>query len=91
MRQGSTSISPIFDQTEYGYEEVLPFRYYRKRTDMILYAIQLAYSAVYNVTVRCAANQRSQLERLCRYITRPAIANERLERNRAGELKPKIQ
>ncbi len=36
--------------------------------------------------VHCAAHQRHQLERLCRYITRPAIANERLERNRAGDV-----
>jgi hypothetical protein len=27
--------------------------------------------------VRCGAHQRKRLERLCRYITRPAIANER--------------
>ena len=27
--------------------------------------------------VRCGAHQRKELERLCRYITRPAIANER--------------
>ena len=26
----------------------------------------------------CEANQRDKLEKLCRYITRPAIANERL-------------
>jgi hypothetical protein len=26
--------------------------------------------------VRCGAHQRKKLERLCRYITRPAIANE---------------
>ncbi len=25
--------------------------------------------------VRCGAHQRKELERLCRYITRPAIAN----------------
>ena len=30
--------------------------------------------------VRCGAHQRKELERLCRYITRPAIANERLKR-----------
>jgi len=36
--------------------------------------------------VRCGAGQRAQLERLCRYITRPAIANERLKRNRAGQV-----
>ena len=30
--------------------------------------------------------QRTQLERLCRYITRPALANERLQCNRAGQV-----
>ena len=36
--------------------------------------------------VRCGAHQRKELERLCRYITRPAIANERLKRNREGQV-----
>ncbi len=36
--------------------------------------------------MRCGAHQRKELERLCRYITRPAIANERLQRNRAGQV-----
>jgi hypothetical protein len=36
--------------------------------------------------VRCGALQRKELERLCRYITRPAIANERLKRNQAGQV-----
>ena len=36
--------------------------------------------------MRCGADQRQALERLCRYITRPAIANERLKRNRAGQV-----
>jgi putative transposase len=36
--------------------------------------------------VRCGAHQRKELERLCRYITRPAIANERLKRNPAGQV-----
>src|SRR5262245_15621164 len=37
---------------------------------------------------RCAGApiQRKELEHLCRYITRPAIANERLKRNRAGQV-----
>ena len=36
---------------------------------------------------RCAgAPIGAQLEHLCRYITRPAIANERLKRNRAGQV-----
>jgi len=36
--------------------------------------------------VRCAMNQRHKLEQLCRYVTRPAIANERLTLNRAGDV-----
>jgi hypothetical protein len=36
-----------------------------------------------HAAVRCGAHQRQELERLCRYITRPAIANERVKRNRA--------
>jgi hypothetical protein len=36
--------------------------------------------------VRCAINQRKKLDHLCRYITRPAIANERLTRNPAGQV-----
>jgi hypothetical protein len=36
--------------------------------------------------VRCAMNQRHKLEQLCRYITRPAIANERLQLNSAGDV-----
>ena len=36
--------------------------------------------------VRCGEHQRKELERLCRYITRPAIANERLKRDGAGNV-----
>jgi Putative transposase len=36
--------------------------------------------------VRCGAHQRKELERLCRYSTRPAIANQRLKRNGAGDV-----
>jgi hypothetical protein len=36
--------------------------------------------------VRCGINQRHKLEHLCRYITRLAIANERLTFNRAGQV-----
>jgi hypothetical protein len=39
-----------------------------------------------HAAVRCGADQRKELERLCRYITRPAIANERLNRNHAGDV-----
>ena len=36
--------------------------------------------------VRCGAHQRKKLERLCRYITRRTIANERLKRDGAGDV-----
>jgi hypothetical protein len=36
--------------------------------------------------VRCAMNQRKKLEQLCRYITRPAIATERLSINKNGDV-----
>ena len=39
-----------------------------------------------HAAVRCGTDQRKELEHLCRYITRPAIANERLKRNRAGQV-----
>ena len=39
-----------------------------------------------HAAVRTVAHQRKELERLCRYITRPAIANERLSRNRKGQV-----
>ena len=35
---------------------------------------------------RCGAHQRKELERLCRYITRPAIANERVKRDGSGDV-----
>jgi hypothetical protein len=34
----------------------------------------LAYGFSLHVAVRCGAGQRKALERLCRYITRPAIS-----------------
>ena len=36
--------------------------------------------------MRCGAHQRKELERLCRYITRPAIANERVKRDGSGDV-----
>jgi Putative transposase len=39
-----------------------------------------------HAAVRCGADERKALEHLCRYITRPAIANERLKRNGAGQV-----
>jgi Asp-tRNA(Asn)/Glu-tRNA(Gln) amidotransferase A subunit family amidase len=39
-----------------------------------------------HAAVLWGADQRKELEHLYRYITRPAIANERLKRNRAGDV-----
>ena len=39
-----------------------------------------------HAAVRCARSKRHKLEQLCRYITRPAIANDRLKLNRAGDV-----
>jgi hypothetical protein len=36
--------------------------------------------------VRWRADQPLELEQLCRYITRPAIANEQIKGNRAGQV-----
>ena len=41
--------------------------------------------------VRCAADDRNGLEQRCRYITHPAIANERLAINRAGQIVLKLK
>lgn len=39
----------------------------------------------------CEAKQRDKLEKLCRYITRPAIANERLSTNERGQVMYKFK
>ena len=39
-----------------------------------------------NAAVACPAGNRDRLERLCRYVARPAIALERLSVNRRGEV-----
>jgi hypothetical protein len=39
-----------------------------------------------HAAVRCAADDRQALEQLCRCITRPAMANERVQTNAAGQV-----
>jgi hypothetical protein len=41
--------------------------------------------------VRCGTDDRRALEQLCRYITRPALANERIQTNAAGQLVPRLK
>jgi hypothetical protein len=44
-----------------------------------------------HAAVRCAANDRQAPEQLCRYITRPALANERVQTNAAGQVVLKLK
>ena len=38
------------------------------------------------MAMRCAADERQRLEQLCRYITRPALANKRVQCNAAWQV-----
>ena len=44
-----------------------------------------------HAAVRCAADDRQALEQLCRTITRPALANERVQTNAAGQVVLKLK
>ena len=41
--------------------------------------------------MRVAANDRKRLEQLCRYITRPALSDERVQLNAAGQVELKLK
>ena len=44
-----------------------------------------------HAAVRCGADDRQAMEQLCRYITRPALANERVQTNAAGQVVLKLK
>jgi len=44
-----------------------------------------------HAAVRCGADDRQALEQLCRYISRPALANERVQTNAAGQVVLKLK
>ncbi len=44
-----------------------------------------------HAAVRCGADDRKALEQLCRYITRPSLANERVQTNAAGQVVLKLK
>ena len=44
-----------------------------------------------HAAVRCGADERQALEQLCRYITRPALADERVQCNAAGQVVLKLK
>ena len=41
-----------------------------------------------HAAVRIEAHERKRLERLCRYITRPALSDERIQVNASGQVQP---
>ena len=43
-----------------------------------------------HAAVRCGADDRQALEQLCRYITCPALANERVQTNATGQVMLKL-
>jgi len=43
-----------------------------------------------HAAVRCGADDRLALEQLCRYTTRPALVNERVQTNAAGQVMLKL-
>ena len=49
------------------------------------------YGFSFHAAVRCGANDRQALEHLCRYITRPALANERVQTNAAEQVVVKLK
>jgi len=44
-----------------------------------------------HAAVRCVSDERQRLEQLCRYITRPALADERVQINSAGQVVLKLK
>ena len=44
-----------------------------------------------HAAVRVEAHDRKRLEQLCRYITRPALSDERVQRNAAGQVELKLK
>jgi len=68
-------------------QKVLSLRTVRSRDEKTTQALCAdSHGFSLHAAVRCGAYQRKELEQLCRYITRPAIANERLKRNGAGDV-----
>jgi hypothetical protein len=54
-----------------------------------LYADMQGFSL--HAAAGCAADERKSLEQLCRYITRPALAEERVSCNAAGQVVLKLK
>ena len=50
-----------------------------------------SYGFSLHAAVRCGADDRQAPEQLCRYITRPALANEGVQANAAGQVVLKLK
>ncbi len=73
-------------------QKVLSLRTVAGRDEKITHGLCAdAHGFSLHAAVRCGADQRKQLEQLCRYITRPALANERLTRNAKGQVVLKLK
>ena len=68
-------------------QKVLSLRTVASRDEKITHGLcAQAHGFSLHAAVRVASQQRKALERLCGYITRPALANERLSRNAKGQV-----
>jgi len=45
----------------------------------------------FSAAARCGADERRALERLCRHITHPALANEQVQCNAVGQVVLKLK
>jgi hypothetical protein len=50
-----------------------------------------SHSSSLHAAVRCGADDHQSLEQLCRHITRPALANERVQTNAVGQVVLKLK
>jgi Putative transposase len=57
----------------------------------ITHGLADAHGFSLHAAVRCGADQRKQLEQLCRYITRPALSDERVQFNAAAQVELKLK
>ena len=78
-----------------GYDKLVAFSCKRRGFCPSCGARRMAQTAAHlvdhNAAVRYGADDRQALEQLCRYITRPALANERVQTNAAGQVVLKLK
>ena len=55
------------------------------------WSAQSAFRGIFTYAVRVEAHDRKRLEQLCRYITRPALSDERVQLNAAGQVELKLK